>query len=567
MPNLDRVQHESLEIGPLPIVRAFLDRLELDQLLEQYLPRRRLGREPKLAPGKALTAMIANIVIARRPLYGFREWARHFVPEHFGLEADDVDGLNDDRLGRALDRMFEADRASLMTAVITRAVKTFEIDVKQLHCDTTTVTFSGAYEKQRDALTKDPPPVITFGHNKDHRPDLKQLVYALTVSADGAVPIHHKTYDGNTTDDQVHIETWSTLVEIVGHPRFLYVADSKLCTRENMTHIADRRGRFLTVLPATRSEYTTFCDALRQGLSVDWQEVRREPDPRGTDRDPIVYEAFEGDHSAEGYRVVWYRSSQKTRLDAQARTGRIEKAKRRLEALNDRVRPFKSEEAALQAAQAIVKDHHVERWLAVHVETHVGHEFKQTKSGRPSPKTRYRKTEIPFFVVTYEENGDAIEADARADGIFPLITNVKKDKLPPKQVLAKYKYQPNLEKRNEQLKSVYHVRPVLLHNPKRVTGLLFVYFLALLLWALIEREIRGAMKRHKIKMVPLYPELRDCQAPTTDGIFQALQGVRRHRLLDEKDQPLKTFYDKLSPAAEQCLELLGISFKPYGIEG
>ena len=74
--------------------------------------------------------MIANIVVARRPLYGIRDWGQRFVPEHFGLDATDVALLNDDRLGSELDRMFEADRASLMTAVITKAVKEFDISLE-----------------------------------------------------------------------------------------------------------------------------------------------------------------------------------------------------------------------------------------------------------------------------------------------------------------------------------------------------------------------------------------------------------------------------------------------------
>ena len=563
MTNLDRLQHESVEVGAAPVVRTFLEQLKLEEILDASLPRKRLGRNAKLPTSRVIGVMITNILNARRPLYGLREWARGFVPEPLGLDADQVELLNDDRLGRALEGMFEADRASLMTAVITRAVKRFEIDVKQLHSDTTSVTFSGAYKKSSaHRSTKEPPPVITFGHNKDHRPDLKQLVYALTVSADGAVPIHHKTYDGNTTDDQVHIETWSTLRDIVGHPRFLYVADSKLCTRENLSYIVSHQGRFLTVLPRSRSEHATFCAMLRQGKLVEWEEVRRERDPRGAELPPIVYEAFEGDRSAEGHRILWYRSSQKMGLDANLRLAKIEKAKRRLEQLNERTRPFKSEEAARQAVQTILKEQQAERWLHATVETHVGHDFKQTKPGRPNHKTRYRKEEIPFFVVDCRQNTDAIEEDARTDGVFPLITNVPDLSL--KEALAKYKYQPNLEKRNEQLKSVYHVRPVLLHNPKRVTGLLFVYFLALLLWALIEREIRRQMKRHNIKLLKLYPELRDCRAPTTDGIFQALNGVRRHRLLDDSGRPLKTFHDELSPVAEECLRLLGVNLKPYG---
>src|SRR5262249_28925358 len=97
-----------------------------------------------------------------------------------------------------------ADRASLLTALVVRAVREFDIDLGEFHQDTTTVSFAGAYAAQAPAAQADRPPRITFGYNKDHRPDLKQLLYSITISADGAVPVHSKTYDGNTTDDQVH---------------------------------------------------------------------------------------------------------------------------------------------------------------------------------------------------------------------------------------------------------------------------------------------------------------------------------------------------------------------------
>src|SRR5205814_993283 len=80
----------------------------------------------------------------------------------------------------------------------------FDIDLTQFHNDTTTVTFAGAYRNQESAEQLDRPPRITFGYNKDHRPDLKQLLFSITVSNDGAVPLHCKTYDGNVTDDRIH---------------------------------------------------------------------------------------------------------------------------------------------------------------------------------------------------------------------------------------------------------------------------------------------------------------------------------------------------------------------------
>ena len=64
---------------------------------------------------------------------------------------------------------------------------------------------------------------ITHGHNKDHRPDLKQLLFSLTLSADGAVPVHYRAVDGNTTDDKTHIMTWEALRELAGGPDFLPV--------------------------------------------------------------------------------------------------------------------------------------------------------------------------------------------------------------------------------------------------------------------------------------------------------------------------------------------------------
>src|SRR5262249_21697928 len=143
---------------------------------------------------------------------------------------------------------------SLLTAVILRAVRIFQLTLKQLHQDTTTVTCSGEYQGQPPPHQADRPTRITRGYNKDHRPDLKQLLYNRTVTADGSVPVHCKVLDGNTSDDSVHRQTWLDLCDLVGGSDFLYVADSKLCTKDNMGLIAGKGGRFLTVMPRTRAE-------------------------------------------------------------------------------------------------------------------------------------------------------------------------------------------------------------------------------------------------------------------------------------------------------------------------
>jgi len=61
--------------------------------------------------------------------------------------------------------------------------------------------------------------------------------------------------------------------------------------------------------------------------------------------------------------------------------------------------------------------------------------------------------------------------------MFPLITNC--DDISLKEILEIYKYQPKLEKRHEQFKTVYGIAPVLLKNITRVEALLFVFFFSL----------------------------------------------------------------------------------------
>jgi len=71
-----------------------------------------------------------------------------------------------------------------------------------------------------------------FGHNKDSRLDLRQSLFVLTILADGAVPVAYRVKDGKTFDDTTYIPTWDELVALVGDPGFVYVADSKLCSKE-----------------------------------------------------------------------------------------------------------------------------------------------------------------------------------------------------------------------------------------------------------------------------------------------------------------------------------------------
>jgi hypothetical protein len=554
---------ESLEVGAAPIVRRFLDRLQLEPLLARYLPA--ASRRPVDIPTPVtLGVLVTNLLLARRPLYGLPEWAARCVPEYLGLRPEQAGLLGDDRFGRSLDRLYRADRASLLTAVVVRAVREFQVELRQTHNDTTTVTFAGAYRNQQPAEQRDRPPRITFGYNKDHRPDLKQLLFSITVSADGAVPVHCKTYDGNVTDDQVHIETWDFLRDLVGHADFLYVADCKLCTRDNLGHIAGRHGRFLTVLPRTRAEDAWFRGYLQEHAPA-WREVRREPNPRRRDGPDIVYDGVESpQRSAEGYRVLWYRSSQKRDEDCAQRQARLERARAWLVGLQaPGRRPFRTYGQAHEAGTQVLEREGADGWLRVRVEAVVVETFRQAGPGRPGPNTEYRRAETRTYRVHFDEDGAAVAADALCDGLFPLVTN--DEALGLEEVLAKYKYQPFVEKRHEQLKGVFGVAPVWLKSPRRVAALLWLYFVVELVQALVEREVRRQMRRRGVRRLDLYPEGRASQAPTAGLVFAALAGHRRHRLFDGQGRLLRTFHDEVPEPAHLVLELLGVEGAAYGL--
>jgi transposase len=556
---------ESLEVGATPLVRHFLQRLQLPQLFAQHLPPLP-GRQPAVSSAVALTLLVTNLLLARQPLYALAAWSARRVPEHLGLQPGQAALLNDDRLGRALDHLRRADRASLLTALVQQAVRAFAIDLRELHQDTTTVTLSGEYADQAPAEHSNRPPRITFGYNKDHRPDLKQLLFSITITADGAVPVHCKTYDGNTSDDQVHRDTWDFLRQLSGHADFLYVADSKLCTRDNMSHIAAGNGRFLTVMPRTRAEDSRFRTHV-QSQPLAWQEVHREPNPRRRDGPDVVYHGVEAPwQSAEGYRVLWYRSSQKEEQDRQQRRRRLERAYAQVEALQApgrRHQPSSADEAHAAAARVVAAEQ-VEQWVRLVVEEEVEEMYQQVGPGRPGPDTEYRRMQSRRYRVRCEEEGDALTREARCDGLFPLLTN--DTTLSLAEALGKYKYQPFVEKRHEQLKSVFGVAPVWLKNVGRIESLLWLYYVVELTQALVEREVRQRMRQGGVASLALYPEGRPSDGPTTELVLTALEGQRRHRLLDEQGVELRRFHDNLSPAAAEVLALLGVDRTPYGLD-
>jgi transposase len=535
----------------------------LEALLEKHVPT--ADRRSAVSHAQALGVLLRSIVVEREPIYRQQESVCGFAPGAFGLGAQAMARLSDDRIGRALDRLFDTDRGALLTEVVVAVGQRFGVTFERIHNDSTSISLCGQYRAaQGRKLRGRRAPAIVFGFSKDKRPDLKQLLFILSVTAEG-VPASFRCADGNTSDSVTHIETWNTLRAVAGRADFLYVADSKLCSFDNMRHIHRAGGRFVTVMPRSRQEDGQFRKRI-QTHAPPWQLVWDRPNARHQDGPRDLWYVFQPEvPSIEAWPITWVWSTLLTLRQGARRQRQISAASEALDALHQSLIRAK---ARLRGAgdidrrvADILEHYQVGRYLKVQRVVREEHSFKQARRGRPGPNTAYRKVTRRRFDIEWSLDQAAVAYDEKSDGIYPLLTNDRN--LTPVQILEAHKGQPTIEKRFEQVKSVHEIAPVYLKNEGRIEALFTLYFLALLVQALIERELRLAMKLRSIAELPLYPEQRECRRPTTEQVLRLFSLAQRHRLT-QAGQVVQSFDVELTDLQRQVLSLLGIPETAYG---
>lgn len=546
-PAVHRVYH----VGPLPIIRHFLDRMAFSQIVGSCLG---TARELVLDHAQTLSLLIANILLSPSPLYRIAEWAAPFSTTALGLAASEKDSINDDRVARSLDALVSLPARSLFFRLALHVIKQFEIDTRRIHHDTTTVTFHGQYESSFAE------PRITHGHNKDHRPDLKQLVFGISVAADGGTPLAHEIYSGNRSDDTVHRGNVDSLRQLLKRDDFIYVADSKLATQKNLQHIASYGGKFVSVLPRTRAEDQLFRRQLREGRPVRWRRFLVLENKRRLSDPPDIYSTTNEapQITAEGYRLLWCRSSQKAKNDARARDGLLEKAEVHLFELANRVNraSLRSRYSILRQAKNILRKLECHGLFELKVHTHVRIETRRLRRGRPRESDPIREVRTKVFRLDYKRNKKALRAESKTDGIFPIVTNLEPRSASKHELLLIYKYQPYVEKRHALLKTELEVAPVYLKKPRRAAGLVHAAFLAMMVDALIERGLRQGMAREGVEALPILPEGRFSKTPTTARLLEMFSGVCWYEF--ERGEETVIFPIEITPLQKQLLQLLEI---------
>jgi transposase len=187
---------EVFSSGAAPVVNALCETIKIPQTIEASV--KWDSTQCNLSPGQIVKALVINTLTGRKPLYKVSEFYETQDVELLFGSGVKAEYFNDDALGRTLDRLSEIDLQLLLSSISVAANIAHEIPIKFIHSDTTSVSVYGDYKyDQNDILN------ITFGFSKDHRPDLKQLMFGLGTTSAGTM-VHGQVLDGNTSD-----KTWN----------------------------------------------------------------------------------------------------------------------------------------------------------------------------------------------------------------------------------------------------------------------------------------------------------------------------------------------------------------------
>ncbi len=546
--------HTKFVLGSHPIIEHFIETMRIRETISTYM---RADKRMKLDDDKVLAILIHNILTTANALYEMEDWLKPLDAEKLGLSPKEINFIQDDKIGKGLFRFYNSRHKDVFFRLALRAIKVFELDCSRIHHDTTTVTFAGKYPGWSAQE------LLTHGKNKDHRPDLKQLVLGLNVTADGAVPISHRIYAGNQTDDRLHPANHKGLQKLLKRVDFIYVADSKLATEENLSKISAWHGLFVSVMPRTWKADEQFRKKVRRG-KIQWKHILSRKNNRKPDSKVDRYYVAKGDYkTSHGYRLHWIRSTQKAEQDAETRVRRIHRALEELREIEPKLNAYnlKQRKQIAQRIESILRSRHCKS--LIQYEIHSTREYKQTyqKKGRPTKDTPKKVTWKNFYSIMFAVDQEAVKLEMTTDGVFPLITNLDTKTHSAKKVLEIYKFQPFLEKRHTQLKTYQEIAPVYLKNPERVVAFLHIHVMALMVSSLIERTIRLAMRKKGIDSLPIYPENRPCKSPTMFDIDRLFRNVERYEVSVGDDTIV--FPAELTKTQKEVLTLLEIPIAAY----
>lgn len=510
-PNLEiKVQN----LDHLGLVAGVIDEIGIVEIINEIVPEK---AGEKVSPGQAVKAMILNgLGLVSSPLYLFSKFFEGKATEHLIGVGIQPKHLNDDRLGRVLDKLYLAGSSQIFTAVALSSVKKFNVATQTVHLDSSSFHVHGAYlpkmpevyfttnDGEDSVCQASPLPIsITYGYSRDHRPDLKQFMLDIFCSGDGDVPLLLRAADGNEADSSVFAHIFCEFKRQFDCEG-LMVADSALYRDENLKILGNLK--WLSRTPLTIKQAKQLIYQLREADFIEsqipgyrWSEHRSH------------YGGIE-------QRWLVVESEIRRQSDLRRLEKKVEKAEQESQ---KKIRELSAQKFACQP-DALVAAQTLSKQLNYHNLTDIKIENSSEKSRKPSQK---QSQEFYTIQASLEIDSNSIERETRQAGRFILATNVLDvNELSNEQMIAKYKEQQSAERGFAFLKDpLFFTDSVFLKSPERIEALCLIMGLCLLVYTLAQRYLRQALKKTHSGLKNQLG--KRTERPTLRWIFQCFQAV------------------------------------------
>jgi transposase len=508
----------------LPLVGAMLRELAVKDTLDVLIP---AHDRNVVSVGECVEALVLTILTGEHALSRVADTLAGYDLAVIVQRPMDTAHFHDNRLGRALDALWTAGVDRVYGAVISQAIRQYALGLTRLHTDATSLKLYGAYARDEH----EEGPVVTYGYSRDHRPDLKQLLFGLTVTAEG-VPVWGHITDGNqsdSTEHRFHITQLRQHLPDLGEP--LLVADSKFFAGDTIALAAAHRFRFVTLLPQTvglRQELGD--DPTLRDLPLLWERPGRRKGESETYHGasvvrPYRWKTAAGEVQEMPLRWLVVESTPLAKAKASRRAAGQQIERGLLSDLHAQWqrRTFACEADAYQAATLCLKELRVHHHQLAYTVSADWVPAKRLTRGRPpkgAPRPQRQVWRVRWHV---HEATEAIRTRAQRESRFVLVTNVLAPQdLPDTDLLRAYKGQPAAELSFKWAKHPAAIAPIFLETPTRIAALGCVYLLALLVYTLVERQVRRALVERG-ETLPDRPA--PSQRPTARTVFQLMRNI------------------------------------------
>ena len=544
---------ETKGVGFAPILKHFFDKAGICEIIDDNVALD--ARRKTLTHGEAALAIITGILFQVSQLYKFCQFADETTILDVVLPGMSPKDYFDDRLADTLDAIYKHGIGDLEMLITQNMINQFDIQTPICHNDTTSVSTYGDMDNDKTAESIN----ITFGYSKKHRQDLKQLVWSLSASSDGGFPLFQQAYSGNTADVTTYVEQWHNLIDLLGERDFLYVADSKLVTHENMTHIHDNEGFFVAPVPMYESYKEVFLKAISehdQELLIPYKDSLN----RGFEVPlPIIYE-----EKNYPFRMIILYDHGVAARKRHTLEKHVENTKTAFEELDDKLNKYnlKTEDDIEKACKKILKKYRVKEFFEYRINNDPVTVYKNTKRGRPGKNAQKKPIKTDNFSVSIHFNeAPFIEALNRC-GYYPLITNKPADELSIEEAMLAHKKQYKCEHLNRRSKSGYNIEPIYLHTPDRIEALLLLFKTALQVIVLIERTCRKNIDERDKGLDQFMPNRKDVRNPRTENLLVAFQYVVSGKVIFA-DGGTHGFISELTELQKDILLLLEVPYERF----